>query len=157
MKKSEPINTQPNITETEFGLEKLPECRFELIDIDRETELFYSFMKRGRFSSVFDKVYPELRTIQKECKDKEECMKKFKEFLEDLSARTNEKMLASKEDIKSEWEKIRPEFLEALSEHFETEWPEDKPEIVGYISNMPVYPRFLDKYQFCVGYENIAK
>lgn len=157
MEKSEPINTQPNITETESGLDKLPESRFELIDIDRETELFYSFTKRGRFSFVFDKFFPELVTVQKECKNKEECMKKFKEFLEDLSAKTKGKMLAFKKEIESEWEKIGPEFLKALSEHFETEWPEDKPEIVGYLSNMPVYPRFLDKYQFCVGYENTSK
>lgn len=47
--------------------------------------------------------------------------------------------------------------MEALSEHFETEWPEDKPEIVGLITNLPVYPRFLDIYKFGVGYENIPK
>ncbi|MEK7116617.1 MAG: hypothetical protein AAB837_00430 [Patescibacteria group bacterium] len=157
MEKSEPINIQPNITETESDLEKLPKSKFELIDIDRETELFYSFTKRGRFSFVFDKFFPELVAIQKECEDKEECIKKFKEFLEDLSAKTKGKMLASKEELESEWDKIGPEFLEALSKHFETEWPKDKPEIVGLITNLPVYPRFLDNYKFGVGYENIPK
>ena len=141
---------------TESDLKKLPKSRFELIDINRETELFYFFMKRGRFSSVFDKAYPELRAIQKECKGKGECMKKFKEFLENLSTETRGKMSVAKEQIESEWGKIGSEFLRALSEHFETEWPKDKPEIVGYITNMPVFPRFLDKYQFCVSYKNTA-
>lgn len=157
MEESEPINTQPDVTETKSGLEKLPESKFELIDIDKETELFYSFTDRSRFSFVFDKFFPELVAIRKECKDKDECMKKFKEFLGNLSDKTKEKMSVFKEELESEWDKVGSEFLEALAENFETEWPEDKKEIVGYITNLPVYPRFLDKYQFCVGYENIPK
>jgi len=157
MEKSEIINTQPNITGTESGSKKFPKSKFELIDIDKETELFYSFAKRGRWSFLFDKFFPELVAIQKECKNKEECMEKFKIFLTDLSAKTRWKMLVFKEEFESEWNKIGPKFLEFLSEHFETEWPEDKLEIVGYISNMPVYPRFLDEYKFCVGYKNTAR
>ncbi len=149
--------TIENQNNMESYLEKLPESKFELIDIDRETELFYSFIKRGRFSFLFDKYFPELVAIQKECKNKNECMEKFKEFLENLATETKEKMLVAKQEIESGWEKIGPEFLEVLSEHFETSWPENKPEIVGFVSNMPVYPRFLDKYQFCVGYENTSK
>jgi len=153
----EPKPTEISQSNMESDLEKLPKGLFELIDIDRETELFYSFMKRGRFSSLFDKVYPELRKIQKDCKSKEEFIDKLKEFLIKLSADRQEEMLKAKEVIELEWEKIGTEFLQALSEHFETEWPKDKPEIVGYVSNLPVFPRFLDKYQFCVGYENTAK
>lgn len=138
------------------GNKKLPTSRFELINLERETELFYSFMKRDRFSSAFDKAYPELRVIQNTCENKDECKRKFREFLENLQAVRKEKMLIAKEQIESEWDKINATFLKALSDHFETEWPKDKPDIVGYISNLPVFPRFLDDYQFCVGYENIA-
>jgi hypothetical protein len=141
----------------ESDLEKLPRSRFELIDIDKETELFFSFMERGRFSSVFDKAYPELRAIQTECKDKDECMKRFKEFLENLHEAKKEEMAVAVGEIETEWGKISAEFLEALSEHFETKWPGDKPEIVGLVTNMPVFPRFLDKYEFCVGYKDIAR
>lgn len=136
---------------------KTPAVSFELIDIDRETELFYSFIKRSRFAFLFDKFFPELVKIQKECGDKEECVKKFKEFLENLYNKTKESMSFFKGEIQFEWGKIGSDFLETLSKHFETEWPKDKPVIIGYISNLPVYPRFLDQYQFCVGYENIAK
>ncbi len=138
------------------GKEKLPALLFELIDLEREAELFYSFMKRGRFSSVFDRVYPELRVIQNSCENKDECMRKFREFLENLQSIRKEKMLAAKEQIELEWNRIGADFLKALSDHFETEWPKDKPDIVGYISNLPVFPRFLDEYQFCVGYKNTA-
>ena len=48
-------------------MEKVPNTKFELIDIDMEADLVYSFMldKSGRWSQVFDKVYPELRVVQK--------------------------------------------------------------------------------------------
>lgn len=65
----------------EFNLEKLPKSRFELIDLDMETDLFCSFLERGRFSSIFDKAYPELRAMQKKCKDGDELKIKCREFL----------------------------------------------------------------------------
>ncbi|MEI6296077.1 MAG: hypothetical protein WCO84_00330 [bacterium] len=138
------------------NIEKIPQGHFELIDIDKETELFYSFMKRGRFSSAFDKMYPGLRVIQEECKDKDECTKRYRKFLEDLRITKEEEMLVAREQIESEWKKIEVVFLKTLSEHFETEWPGDKPNIVGYVSNLPIFPRFLDNYQFCVGYKKIS-
>src|SRR3989344_5766784 len=120
---------EPNQNNIEDNLEKLPRSRFEIIDIDREAELFYSFMKRGRWSHVFDKVYPELRIIQKECKDKDECIEKYKEFLQNPPRNKKKKKTPRKEENEFEWNKVRLGFLEALSEHFETEWPKDKPEI----------------------------
>ena len=151
MKNIKSIDTQINITETEPSLEKLPKTRFELIDLDREAELFYFFMGRGRFSSVFDRSYPELRAIQKECQNKNECIKRFREFLENLRTSEQEQILEAKNKIESEWGKVGLEFLKTLSEHFETNWPEDK-EIIGFVTAMPTYPGFLDDYQFCVGY-----
>lgn len=150
------LNCDSNQIEEIPSKEKLPTSRFELIDLERETELFYSFMKRGRFSSVFDKVYPELRIIQNSCENKDECMKRFREFLENLQSKRKEKMLTAKKEIGAEWDKIGEAFLKELSDHFETEWPKDKSDIVGYVSNLPIFPRFLDDYQFCVGYKNIA-
>ena len=150
------LNCDSNQIEEIPSKEKLPTSRFELIDLERETELFYSFMKRGRFSSVFDKVYPELRIIQNSCENKDECMKRFREFLENLQSTRKEKMLTAKKEIGAEWDKIGEAFLKELSDHFETEWPKDKSDIVGYVSNLPIFPRFLDDYQFCVGYKNIA-
>ncbi len=144
------------IVATESDLERLPKTRFEQIDIDRETELFYTFMKSGRWAAAFDKVYPGLRDIQKGSKDREECMLRYREFVEGIHARDREQMLAALEQIHVEWEKIGPAFLDELSKHFETEWPEDRDEVVGYVSVLPVYPRFLRDYSFCVGYKNVT-
>jgi len=142
--------------EKQESFEKIPTSRFEIIDIDKETELFYSFTGRGRFSAIFDRAYPELMAIRKECKDKDECIKRYKDFLESLYEGKKDEMSAALENIKSEWDKISEAFLKALAEHFETEWPDNKPEIVGCVTNMPVFPRFLDKYEFCVGYYSTA-
>ena len=141
----------------ESNLEKLPETIFEQIDLDKETDLVYSFMndKSGRWSIPFDKKYPELRVIQKESKDKEECLNRYKKFLEGVHVRDKEQMISAQEQIKEKWEKTGPAFLEALSQHFGTDWPDDKRKIMGYISTLPAYPRFLDDYSFCLGYNNV--
>jgi hypothetical protein len=129
----------------ESNMEKLPKTTFEQIDIDKETELVYSFMKdkTGRWSIPFDKKYPELRVIQKENTNKEECMLKYKAFLESIHTRDEEQMISVQERIQKEWEKTGPAFLEALSLHFETDWPADRQEIRGYVSVLPVFPRFF--------------
>jgi hypothetical protein len=145
--------------ETDPNFERLPKTTFKQIDIDRETELAYSFMKNdkySRWSHVFDKKYPELRILQKESKDTEECWQKYREFLEGVHVREGKAMVSAQEKIQQEWEKISPTFLDTLSKHFETDWPADKPEIVGYISALPVFPRFLNEYSFCLGYKDIA-
>lgn len=146
-----------NVENSPETIEKLPKSRFELIDLDTETELFYSFSGKGdRFSAIFEKAYPELMAIRKECEDKEECLRRFKEFLEKLFEEKREEMTTATAELESEWDKISADFLKALSEHFEIEWPEDKPEIVGLVTNLPIFPRFLDKYEFCVGYKDTA-
>ncbi len=147
---------QETANEVESDIEKLPKTKFEQIDIGRETELFYTFMKSSRWSAAFDRVYPELREIQKESKDKDECLKRYGEFAEDIHERDKGTMLSAQEYVQIEWEKIGQAFLEVLSKHFETDWPEDRHEIIGYISALPAYPRFLKDYSFCVGYKNVA-
>lgn len=136
--------------------EKLPKVSFEQLDIDREVELIDDYMKGDRWSSLFDKIYPELRVIQKESKNEEECLNRYKTFLKDLHARDEKLMVSAQEQIRSEWGKIGPDFLDALSRHFGTDWPGDKQDIVGYVSELPVFPRFLDEYSFCLGYKDIS-
>jgi hypothetical protein len=145
--------------EADPDFEKLLKTTFRQIDIDRETDLVYSFMKNDKYSGwseVFDKKYPELRIIQKSSKDKKECWQKYKEFLEGVHVSEGKAMVVAEEQIQLEWEKIGPTFLDTLSKHFETDWPTDKPEIVSYISALPVFPRFLDEYSFCIGYKDIS-
>ena len=142
--------------ETDPNFEKLPKTIFKQVDIDRETELVCRFMEKDRWASVFDKKYPELRKIQKENKDAEECRKKYKEFLEGIHTRDGEVMLSAQEQMQGEWQKIGTAFLLMLSKHFETDWPHDTGEIVGSISVLPVHPRFLDESSFCLGYKDIA-
>ncbi|MDE2188740.1 MAG: hypothetical protein KGJ35_03380, partial [Patescibacteria group bacterium] len=148
-------NTYEPGQETESNLEKLPKTKFEQIDVDTETELVYSFMNDNGWKHVFDSKYPELRVIQNAGKNKDECMTGYRKFIEEIHAKDREKMIHAQEQMGQEWGKIESVFFEVLSEHFETGWPEDKKEIVGYISMLPVFPRFLDKYSFCIGYKDL--
>jgi len=154
MEKSE--SGQKINTETERNMEKLPKTKFEQIDIAKEIELVNMFMTSSRWAIAFDKVYPELRKIQKENENEGDRLKKYREFMESIHTRDHEQMLSAQEQLQVEWEKIEQPYLQALSKHLETNWPIEKEEIVGYISALPAYPRFLRGYSFCVGYKNVA-
>jgi hypothetical protein len=140
--------------EIESDAEKILRTRFEQIAIDREADLFYSFLNRDRFVEVFDRVYPELRTLQNQSKDKAECVDKLRVYLEALHAEKHEHMVSAREYIQQEWDKINQPFLDMLAEHFQTDWPTDIHDIVGYVTALPVFPRFLDAHAFCVGFRN---
>lgn len=137
----------------------IPEVKFELASIDLEADLLYRFSRpERRFGAVINRVYPELEDIIKKAQNKDEAILKCREFAEKIIERDQAIIIKTKEDIQADWSAISNDFLETLSKHFETEWPEDKNTIIGYISIMPIFPRFLDKYSFCVGYgRNIAQ
>jgi hypothetical protein len=157
MEKTKLVREARNEMECGLEKEKLPKTKFEQIDLDKETELVYSFMndKSGRWSIPFDKKFPELRVIQKESRDKEECLSRYRKFLESVHLRDKEQMISAQRQIQETWKNIGSAFLEALSQHFRTDWPDDKPELKGFISALPAYPRFLDDYSFCLGYKDI--
>lgn len=132
----------------------MPITRFEFVDIDKETEMLTHFMDGSRWLSTFIKAYPELEFISKKITNKEDGLKIYKKFLEKIHEEKKSEIFAAKDTLQFEWDKVGSEFLKILSDHFETEWPEDKPEIVGQISVLPVFPRFLDHYKYFVGYKN---
>lgn len=133
----------------------VPKVRFEIGDPIKEAELLLSFAGEKRWAAVFEKVYPELKPIQNQNGSKEEILKKYQEFSENIHKTKNPEILDFKEKLQNEWDKIGSDFLRLLAKSLETSWPEDKPEIVGYISILPVFPRFLDEYSFCVGYKGL--
>jgi hypothetical protein len=131
----------------------IPEVRFELAPIELEAEYLHFFSRtERRFSAVMNKIYPELEGIIEETKNKDEAILKCQEFAEKVVENNKEDIFKAKDMIQNDWSTVSDEFLETLAEHFQTEWPRDKSTITGYISILPVFPRFLDKYSFCVGY-----
>ena len=143
----EKINKDPNV-------EKLPNTRFEQANLDKETHHLSRFMKDDRWSKVFDKTFPGLRHVKENTIDAEGLLIKYHEFLKDIRKQDEERIVAAQEQIQLEWNKIGPSFLEELSLHFETDWDPER-EIVGYISVLPVYPRFLKERTFFTDYKDI--
>ena len=130
----------------------IPKVSFVPALVDKEADLFCSFLsdgKGGRWSHVFRKIYPELETVFNESKDKDEFKAKIREFTEKTTEKNKPALLKAQNLISKDWETISNEFLTTLSEHFETDWPLGKETIIGYVSILPVFPRFLDRYSFC--------
>ena len=131
----------------------IPEVKFELAPVELEADLLYSFSRpERRFIAVMNKIYPELEDIIKKSQNKDEAILKCREFAEKVIEKDKEIIIKAKEAIQADWSVISNDFLEILFKHFETGWPKDKNTIIGYVSIMPIFPRFSDKFSFCVGY-----
>jgi len=135
----------------------LPTLDFQIMDIDQEANLLYGFSKYKRWIYVFEKKYPDLFLQLKENSDnKKVCIQICKNYVEKLRIVDRDEIKEIEIKLRFEWRKIETNYLQELSNLFETDWPEDKPKIICYISTLPVYPRFLDKYSFAVGYRNLS-
>lgn len=131
----------------------VPEVRFELAPIDLEADLLYSFSKPGdRFTSVMNKVYPELEDIVSKPRDKNDVISDIKQLAETVIGKDKKAIGKAIDVIRDDWKSVSDKFLETLSEHMQTDWPEDLKTITGYISINPICPRFLAKYSFFVNY-----
>jgi len=132
----------------------IPEVKFELapIELEAETLCTFSLKERRLFGAMINKVYPELEDIVRKTNSEDEAILKCREFSENIIEKNMTAIFEAKDSFQNDWNLINKEFLETLSKHFETEWPRDKSVITGYISMVPVFPRFLESYSFCVGY-----
>lgn len=131
----------------------IPEVKFEIAPVESEAEYLYFFSRtERRFAAVMDRVYPELEGIIGKTNDKDEAILKCREFAEKVVDSNVTAIIEAKDRIQDDWKLVSDEFLETLAQHFETEWPEDRNVITGYISIVPIFPRFPERYSFNIGY-----
>lgn len=137
----------------------IPKVIFKIAPIKIEADMLRNFTtgKNNRWLWLFEKRYPELLDELKKVRKIEEKWKVCEKFTKKLHRKNQKVMTSFQRDIQNKWNKINDSFLKTLSNHFQTNWPENKKEIVGYISILPVFPRFLDEYSFCLGYKDIDK
>ena len=134
----------------------IPKVEFDIAPINEQAELFYSFyIKKDRFRGYFDTLYPELKNVIQDSKSKSENLARCKIFTEQTIEAKKQNIQESLKSIQEEWDVINDSFLHTLSKHFETDWPEDKKVIKGYVSILPIFPRFLSAFSFYVGLRNV--
>jgi len=153
------MKNKENLGTPEF-IKFIPTTSFGVADVNSDAQLFYSFIKESRgerWAHVFKRSFPELIQELKGVKEKEEAMKICEKFSKDFHDKNRNEILIKKVELQTEWQKISEEFLGTLADHFETTWPEEKQEIIGNITVLPIFPRYLDKYSFCVGYQDIQR
>lgn len=135
----------------------IPQVIYDVATLDMEAELFYTFStkNRRRWSDVFDRVYPELLPMITEAKNEIEAKSRCKEFARKVHAYNKDAIETGRAELQKAWDAVGSNFLKTLAEHFETEWPAEHPVITGHVSVQPVFPRFLDSFSFCVGYNDL--
>ena len=136
----------------------IPTVTFDIAPLDMEGDMFYRFATKSNASwkGVMQRVYPELLSMIAEAKDEADGRGRCRDFVAQQHAVHGEVIEIARAAVQSEWDMVGPQFLQALAEHFETDWPTDRPMIVGYMSTLPVYPRFLDTFSFCLGYQHAS-
>lgn len=147
----EKIEADHSLESVEVGV---PQVDFELADMEREAELFDGFIKGNNWPHVFAK-HQELLDSLEGVEDAEERKSICLKYVEKLRSAHIEEMQTFSQELKDEWDKVSEVFLKALSAHFETEWPTEA-KITGYVSTLPISPRFLDENSFFVGYERLS-
>jgi hypothetical protein len=139
-------------------MSKLPKVKFKLPTIKREAEvmMFFCKPKKGRWdwSKIIYKNHPELREILKD-KKSDEYYKYVHKYSSSFIKKNRKKIEKLVKEYQIQWDKINDSYLKVLSEHFETDYPADRKIITAYVSIVPIYPRFLDRWSFNVTYKNI--
>ena len=101
------------------------------------------------WSDVVYRNHPDLKEVLKGKKPREfysytlkyarACVKSRKKELENLVT-----------IYQKEWDVVNDRYLTTLSSHLETEYPKSRKTITAYVSIVPIFPRFLDKWAFNV-------
>ncbi|MDD5165125.1 MAG: hypothetical protein PHG25_01125 [Candidatus Pacebacteria bacterium] len=134
----------------------IPRIEFQDFPLEKESELFVYFLSEKRWISLFEKVYPTLCESLRNVNDKERATLICKDFIRTFRESNKDTIQTSTAQLQTKWSVLSVDFLKNIAEHFQTDWPRDKEAIAGYISILPVYPRFLDTYSFCVGYKDTS-
>jgi len=132
----------------------LPKVQFKLPTVKREAEMFVYFCTPRKtgwdWSARIYENHPALKDVLKDKQPKElrACAYKYaNNFIK--QHKTELKSLVAR--YQKEWDVINDEYLKILSEHFETDYPNNRKIIRAYVSIIPIFPRFLDKWAFNVG------
>lgn len=136
----------------------IPKVKFEFPTVEQEARLLFDFSRpKVMFIKTMESVYPELIQELRGATEKSEEMSICRRFAEEKIIEQKEALLRAKKEIEEEWTKIEHDYLKILSEHLETDWPADKTFITGYISILPICPRYLKNFSFSLDFKkNVA-
>lgn len=131
----------------------IPKVKFELSPLEMESGLILDFSDSDdMFSGIMRKTFPKLINSLSKCRNKKESIEVCKKTAEEFIQKDRKIIEDFRDKIENDWNKINDQYVEILAKHFETSWSENKLIITSYISILPICPRFLDKFSFCIYY-----
>lgn len=93
--------------------------------------------------------FPKLKEIPKNS-TKEEIYLIIEEVVTNEYALYKDKILSEVERYNKIWESYNDTYLEALSKYLNVDWPDSVKIINGFVGLMPVFPRYLDTFDFSI-------
>ena len=137
----------------------IPRTQFGKANPELETNLLYYFSEspKSRWRPIIEQIFPSLLNEIKETDSKEKSLEICSRYVQKGTLEHEKEIEEAILFYNQEWLQLGPVYFRELADHFETAWPEDHPIIEGSVSILPVYPRFLDKFSFFVGFKNFDK
>jgi hypothetical protein len=123
---------------------------FKQMPLDFESEVILDFLDTNWSNKITNK-YPVFLKV-KGVKSKKDKLKVIKDCIREVRKGMVDEIKLGLKNVKSDWQKIENDIFLTLFEIIQTGWP--KKEITALISINPIYPRFLDDWNFCVSQDN---
>ncbi len=96
--------------------------------------------------------HPDLETRLKGVRNGDDRYQVIHEYVRQYRRNNADDFQAALRRNEALWRPIESEYLQTLSEHFETPYPSRRKIIRAYLSLIPIYPRWLDTWEFNVSY-----
>ncbi|MEI8339739.1 MAG: hypothetical protein WCF94_03680 [bacterium] len=134
------------------------EVTFELPTLESEAKLLHGFCFVGRdpvdFRPMIYKQHPKLKEMIDGTEDKDEFLKKCREYAESYIKEKLETLKQARDNFQAVWERDGGDaVVDSLCEEFEVDKEILKNGIKANVSINPICPRYLDKMAYSLFYE----
>lgn len=132
---------------------------FKRAQLKQEVDLLLYFCTPDKsgfdWSKNIYKAFPSLEEILK-TSDQRVRRKRISEYAKYFTTTHKDKIDQTISLYQKDWSKINDDYLHTLSKLCETTYPKNKKVITAFVSIIPIYPRFLDTWEFNVDYAKIS-
>lgn len=94
--------------------------------------------------------FPDLKSVDKNKETKEEIYNKIEKIVSRDYIKWEKRIISNVEHYNNLWSKYNNLYFNTLCNYLNIEWPEDKEVIDASIGIIPVFPRYLDSFSFCL-------
>lgn len=130
-----------------------PKIIFKPITLEENIQIIQNFYfeedEKSDFHNLLYEYFPELQDIHKNI-SKEEISTKIRDIITNYYTSNSQNIKEACKKYSNIWSKYNNIYFQKLSNYLNIKWPENINEIICYIGMLPIFPRNLENYSFCI-------